>query len=103
MPYTRGFRDAGSLADHFLKHGGDFGAANETEYELFADTFLGSPLDPTVQEGLRKNGDTLRYNAATQEFGILSRDGFIKTYYKPKPSIHGQATNSLYFQKECLK
>jgi pyocin large subunit-like protein len=103
VPYTRGFRDPGYLADHFLRHGIDVGATNETEYELLADSFLGAPLAPGVQEGFRRNGDILRYNIITEEFGVLSRDGFIKTYYKPNPSIHGEATNLQYFQKECLK
>jgi len=38
------------------------------------------------------DGDILFYKGSTNEFGILSNDGFIRTYYPPKQG-------SLYFLK----
>ena len=104
MPYTLGFLDKELLAQHFDEHHLEFGAATEEEYELLADTFLGSPLDPGAQECIRvSNGDIIRYNRITDEFGVLSAAGVIRTYFKPNPIFHRQPTNLDYFRKECNK
>ncbi len=82
----------------------EFGVATEEEYELLADTFLGAPLEQGAIECTRvSNGDIIRYNRMTDEFGVCSADGFIKTYFKPDPAFHRQPTNPDYFRKECKR
>jgi len=42
----------------------------------------------------------VRYNPATEEFGVAQGNGTIRTYFKPDPSIHGYATNLDYFNAQ---
>lgn len=80
----------------------------EGDYENLADTFLGESISaatyPTIQECVRAaNQDILRYNSTTEEFGVLTQAGHIRTYFKPDPAKHGFATNYDYFVSECSK
>lgn len=116
---TRGFLNQKQLLRHFEQHGTDFGASNAQEYEQMADAFLGAPLSSTVHECRRRDGDRIRYNPMSQEYGVLGHDEMIRTYYKPVPCIdvpfdirsdvaragkcHGYANNFQYFQQECKK
>lgn len=103
MPtYTGGFNPA-KLADHFKLHGADFGAATPAAYEAMADGFLGGPKSTTTLECIRPQGDILRYNPATEEFGVLAPNGEIRTYFKPKPREHGFPTNREYFNAQCQR
>jgi len=103
VPLTLGFLDRASLADHHKSHRGEFGWISEEKYAAQADMFLGQPLNPVTQkEGTRKNGDTVRLDMATGEFGVLLKSGYIKTYFRADPRIHRKATNLEYFL-ECLK
>ena len=103
MPYTRGF-DPALLADHFTRHGPGVGASTKEEYEALADEFMGASLDSTTQQCIRSySGDILRFRSATQEFGILTKYGVIRTYYKPNPRRLPFPTNYVYFQQECKK
>jgi filamentous hemagglutinin len=91
------------LTEHFVRHP-EFGVATEAEYLELADAFLGGPLNPALtRQCIRRNGDRLRYNEFTEEFGILRIDGVIKTYYRPDPAVHGQGGNLAYFFSECRK
>jgi filamentous hemagglutinin len=101
---TKGF-DPALLPDHFQRHGADFGAASPQEYEAMADQFLGSPLTPPTQECIRRsNSDILRFDPITNEFGVLSNNGMIRTYYKPNPWNKKKfPTNLAYFSAECAK
>ncbi len=72
------------------------------EYEVMADRFLGAPLDiTTTRQCQRGNGDLLRYNDRTEEFSNMSREGYIVTYFRPDPDVHGQPSNLAYFYAEC--
>ena len=86
--------------DHFNRHGGDFGATSATQYEAMADGFLTGRRQSGVLERVRPNGDVVRFNPATNEFGVVSGDGTIRTYYKPDPAVHGHATNLDYFNAQ---
>ena len=101
MPFTSGF-DPLQLGDHFTKHRSDFGVSTEEEYQTLADTFLGGPRNADTEECIRaRNGDILRYNRVTHEFGILTARGYIRTYYKLNPRVHKMASNLAYFLMEC--
>lgn len=103
MPlFTKGF-DPLELADHFKRHGHKLGAKTAAEYELLADQFLGGTKSSTTLEHIRHQGDLIRYDYKSDEFGILSNSGVIRTYFKPDPSIHGLATNADYFRHECQR
>lgn len=94
------FADNAKLQDHFARHGSDFGAPSAQQYEAMADGFLTGPRQAGVLEKTRPNGDVIRFNPATDEFGVVSRRGIIRTYYKPDPSVHGYPTNLDYFNAQ---
>jgi hypothetical protein len=50
------FADANQRAIYFLKHGREFGAADELQYEQMADGFLGGPMTIAMRECVRPNG-----------------------------------------------
>jgi filamentous hemagglutinin len=91
-------------ATHFQKHRADFAVQSELEYEAMAEAFLLGPLDRrTTVECHRSGGAILRYNASTEEFGVVAPNGHVLTYFKADPSVHGQANNYAYFVAECQK
>jgi hypothetical protein len=94
------FGDQAKLDDHFQRHGGDFGAKTPAEYQEQADRFLTGSKEPGVLEKARANGDVIRYNPSTDEFGVVSKNGAIRTYYKPAPDVHGHPTNLDYFNAQ---
>jgi hypothetical protein len=70
-------------AIHFQKHGHEFGAGSETEYENLADVFMTGPLVLTMRECIRPNGnDRVRVNIANNHFavGVVQSD-IVKTYF----------------------
>ena len=116
---TKGFLNANQLQYHFREHGLDFGAGSPKDYERLADVFLGGGLAPKVRECTRKQGDTVRFNPHTDEYGVLDSVGVIRTYFKPTPCAtvpalhraalarsgrcHKHVNNTLYFQSECKR
>jgi filamentous hemagglutinin len=97
------FDDVAARADHFQRHGRDFRANTAEEYERMAREFLNEPLRASVEECVRRNGDTIRFDTATQAFAVMRSDGVIKTFYKADVTWHGYRTNLLYFRVECAK
>ncbi|EJM15810.1 hemagluttinin repeat protein, partial [Pseudomonas sp. GM18] len=94
------FADQAKLDDHFARHGSDFGAKNTLEYQAQADKFLTASKPAGVLEKARPNGDIVRYNPGTDEFGVVSSGGSIRTYYKPDPAVHGKGSNLDYFNAQ---
>ena len=111
---TLGFR-LGELAQHFSDHKAEFpGLTIEVEYELRADRFLTKPVDGDTLECYRKKPDgtpgaKVRYNKATQEYGILGVNNHIRSYYiaGPKSSTnprgHRFPTNLDYYNWDCQR
>src|SRR5215212_8151404 len=91
-PFTRGFIDALVLQDHYTKHAMLLGITTIQDYGERADSFLGGPRDSTTHECVRPPGrfagDIVRYNSATGEFGVVSRNRIIRTYYRLDLSRH---------------
>jgi filamentous hemagglutinin len=99
-----GFIDNVERENHFQLHGSEFNPVfgSAVDYEAAAIAFLSTPLAGRM-ECVRRNGDTIRFDDATDEFAICDRDGILKTYYKPDPAIHRQKDNTAYFKGQCLK
>ncbi|MBB4170808.1 hemagglutinin repeat-containing protein [Rhizobium sp. BK538] len=94
------FGSVAKLQDHYARHGNDFGAKSAAEYQAQAKGFLEGPPSPGILEKTRANGDIVRYNPATDEFGVVSIGGVIRTYYKPDPAVHGKGSNLDYFNAQ---
>ena len=101
MPFQFSYK----RGEHFDKHvirRKEFSCANEMEYEKRADAFLFTPLRETTLQCRRPQGDIIRYDLQTAEFGVVSR-GFVFTYFIAKPLNHGYASNVCYWYAECWR
>jgi hypothetical protein len=111
VAYTKGFRRERERIRHFALHGDDFGVAEESEYELMADSFIGGLKFQGVLECARKSpGEIIRFDPATNEFGVATYDLVILTYFKARPcasipagqprvNCHGEKDNMSYFRR----
>jgi len=82
------------------RHGRDFGTHTPTAYERQAADFLQGKKPAGVLEKIRPDGSVVRFNPATDEFGIIGPNGALVTYYKPNPAVHGLPTNLDYFHAQ---
>ena len=75
------------VARLFERNGADFGARDARDYLAKVRAFVADPPAGTERVE-RPNGDVLLYQAATNTFAVVSRDGVPKTMFKPR---EGQA------------
>lgn len=79
------FRSEKLLNQHFEKHGAEFDYATAAEYERGASDVINDP--DALYKVEAEDGDGVYYIEATNEFVILSTDGYIRTYFKPSGGI----------------
>lgn len=104
MPFTRGFRDELDLDDHFDKHGSDCGVTTKERYQDLADYFLGSKPRRETVECKDSKGDLIRGDTETEEFGVVTKHGFIRTYYRVKfRDKRRYPTMREYVMEKCRK
>jgi pyocin large subunit-like protein len=79
------FRSESLLEQHYEKHGQEMGFSSAKDYEKAASDVITNPdaLHKTEQE----DDDDVYYLEDTNEFVIVSTDGYIRTYFKPKDGI----------------
>ncbi len=75
------FRNAKLLNSHYDKHGIDMGFSSAEEYEAAASAVINNP--DALSKIEKEDGDMCYYVEATNEFVILSKDGYIRTYFLP--------------------
>ena len=79
------FRNEKLLNEHFEKHGDEFGFSTASEYEASAGKVVN---DSRALHKLEKeDGDDVYYIEETNEFVVISKDGYIRTYFKPDSGI----------------
>ncbi len=75
------FRNQELLEEHYQKHGREMGFDSASEYEKAASAVV------TDSRSLHKleaeDGDDVYYLEASNEFVIVSKDGYIRTYFYP--------------------
>jgi hypothetical protein len=74
------FASERDLTIHFKKHGDDFGATTSSEYEDQAASFLTNQGNSDILQKARVDGNIVRFNPETDEFGVLTPDRHIETY-----------------------
>ena len=94
------FANQDLLNDHFLDHGSDFGARSETDYEMQAGNFLTDRSNLDILERSNYSGDLIRFNPRTNEFGILSPSGQIRTCYILERANQKFPSNMDYFNDQ---
>ncbi len=81
-PYTAYyFRNQSNLDSHYEKHGIEMGFASAEEYEAAASDVVNSP--DALHKTEKEDGDDVYYIEATNEFVVVSTDGYIRTYFYP--------------------
>ena len=85
------FRTPELRLSHFTKHGIDMGFTTEEAYEEAASRVVTNPS--ALHKTEAEDGDDVYYIEDTNEFVVLSTDGYIRTYFNPD---NGKA----YFDKQ---
>jgi pyocin large subunit-like protein len=67
----------------FERNGADFGSQTAIDYLAKVEAFTSNPPSGTERVE-RPNGDVLLYQASTNTFAVVSRDGVPKTMFKPR-------------------
>lgn len=78
---TYRFRNKNLLDQHYEKHGIEMGFDSAESYEAAASAVINNPAALSKTEA--EDGDYVYYVEATNEFVILSTDGYIRTYFLP--------------------
>ncbi len=79
------FRKEEYLEDHFKKHGAEFEYKTAEEYEAGANRVINT--EGVLHKIEKEDGDDVYYLEETNEFVIVSTDGYIRTYFKPTDGI----------------
>lgn len=75
------FRNERLREEHYEKHGVEMGFASAEEYELAAARVVAN--DKSLHKIEAEDGDDVYYLESTNEFVIVSTDGYIRTYFCP--------------------
>ena len=75
------FRNKSLLNSHYDKHGKEMGFKSAKDYEAAASAVINNPA--ALYKNEKEDGDHVFYLEATNEFVVLSLDGYIRTYFKP--------------------
>lgn len=83
--YVLTFRNENLLSEHYEKHGASMGFTSAEDYEKAAAAVVVNPKALHKQE--KEDGDDIYYVEATNEYVVVSQDGYLRTYYKPTRGI----------------
>ena len=101
MPFLNSYE----RTSHFLRHGREFGATTEEEYEQMADAFMRRILSPILQECIRMNArdrDRVRLHFDRGNFGIAYRQTILRTYHmKSQTKIRNRGGAAALLAYEC--
>ncbi len=97
---TRNRTSVENAFGHWKKHKSEFPNLNNAKEYVEAGTAFLRSTDPSVLTRTRANGDVIRFNPATNEFGVMDPSGVPRTYFKPDPASHGYPTNLDYFNAQ---
>jgi hypothetical protein len=92
-----GFRSHELLVEHYEKHGREFGSVSMSEYLQQAQALRDGSAGGVVEEIVRDDGVTTRFDRRTGAFIAFDRDGVIRTFFKPRDGeryFRRQATRS---------
>ena len=82
---TYKFRNQNLLNQHYEKHGKEMGFASAAEYEKAASAVVNNPA--ALHKIEKEDGDDVYYVESTNEFVVVSTDGYIRTYFLPDRGI----------------
>ncbi len=91
-----GFASRQKLADHYRKHGREFGAITMEQYLRRAQELRDRPAGGAVLEAVRPDGTVSRFDRESGDFIAFNRDGVIRTYFRP-------ADGEAYYQRQLRR
>ena len=74
---------AETLADHFQRHGKDFGAKSENDYASMASDFFVRSQKEKLPTKIAPDGAIRAYDPKSNTFGSYNPDGTTRTFFKP--------------------
>lgn len=80
------FRSKKLLNQHYEKHGIEMGFSSAEEYEKSASEVVKNPK--ALHKIEAEDGDDVYYIEETNEFVIVSTDGYLRTYFYPSSGIN---------------
>lgn len=72
---------------HVSKHLAEYGGISEEEYINRARKLLQSPASDDILSLKRSDGSVSKYRISTNEFVVGTKDGHIRTAFKPKDKM----------------
>ncbi|MEW5953609.1 MAG: hypothetical protein AB1815_07695 [Bacillota bacterium] len=88
VPHYNQFRDASYLRGHWVDHGWQYGPVSREGYLRIAQRLTNSTQSRDVLIKKRWNGDIVFYRISTNDFAVVSKDGYIRTLFKPNGGIN---------------
>ncbi len=82
---TYRFRNNKLLTEHYEKHGIEMGFDSKESYEQAASDVINNPA--ALHKTEKEDNDFVYYVEESNEFVILSVDGYIRTYFNPSAGI----------------
>ena len=79
--YAYAFRSQRQLNDHYNKHGREMGYESPGAYERAASRVATNPA--SLHKIEKEDGDDVYYLVTSNEFVVISTDGYIRTYFCP--------------------
>ena len=81
------FRSEKLFDSHYEKHGAEFGDITQDEYLDLANELINAEDENILHKTEKEDGDFLYYDTETNEFLVLSTDGYIRTFFKPSAGL----------------
>lgn len=81
------FRSETLFDSHYEKHGAEFGDITQDEYLDLANELINAEGENILHKTEKEDGDFLYYDTETNEFLVLSTDGYIRTFFKPSAGL----------------
>lgn len=81
------FRSEKLFDSHYEKHGAEFGDITQDEYLDLANELINAEGENILHKTEKEDGDFLYYDTETNEFLVLSTDGYIRTFFKPSAGL----------------
>lgn len=78
-----GFRSPELLAEHYAKHGHEFGHIAKAEYLRLAQALRDTPPGGPILEARRPNGAFSKFDRRHGYFGAYNPNGVIRTFFIP--------------------
>lgn len=79
------FRSSSLLNSHYEKHGEEMGFESAKAYEEAASRVVEN--EKSLQKVEEEDGDRVYYLESSNEFVIVSTDGYIRTYFYPEDGL----------------